>query len=131
MSMFHFDSFLSVVNSQESNIHEPECPVSWPLGGLCRYWHRFYAHSEYQQFDSCHVDLEWYRIVRKTPKGCWIDDCGKERFVLDVARRKWAYPTKELALDSWMRRKWKQIGHLERQLRGVKMALELMQTKPE
>jgi hypothetical protein len=53
-----------------------------------------------------------YEILRKTPKGCWIKiGYQTEKFILDGARRRWAYPTKELALDSYRIRKERQIRH--------------------
>jgi hypothetical protein len=53
-----------------------------------------------------------FEILRKTPKGCWIKTGYQtEKFVLDGARRRWAYPTRALALDSYRIRKERQIRH--------------------
>lgn len=64
------------------------------------------------------MSVDRYRILRRTPKGCWIEANGRkaERFVLDVAHRKFAYPTLELAMDSYRIRKRRQIQHLSAQL---------------
>lgn len=57
-----------------------------------------------------------YPVVKTTAKGVWIDVWGKHRFVLLDARKRWAYPTKELALNSFLIRRTKQVQlarHLE------------------
>lgn len=55
---------------------------------------------------SSHVFLESYPVIRRTPKGAWIDAglCSPHRFILDDATKRWAYPTKELAIESLYRR---------------------------
>lgn len=59
---------------------------------------------------------EVYRVVRLTPRGCWVSigyGCG-ERFIKNDARRKFAYPTKAEAIDSYMLRKDWQLFHCKR-----------------
>lgn len=51
------------------------------------------------------------RVARHTPKGVWLDEYGVEKFVLKDARRRYAYPTEALALDSYIERKKSQIQH--------------------
>lgn len=56
------------------------------------------------------------RVLYATPKGVWIawpwDVNGvNRRFVLLGDGRRFAYPTFEAALDSYRRRKQRQIGH--------------------
>lgn len=58
--------------------------------------------------------LARFRVLRRTPKGVWIDEYGVERFILNKARRRWAYPTIELAEDSYRQRKRWQIKHCKR-----------------
>lgn len=56
--------------------------------------------------------LSEFRVVRETPKGVVLDEYGYERFVLKEARKRFAYPTKQLALQSYLIRKDRQIGIL-------------------
>lgn len=62
-----------------------------------------------------------YRVVRRTPKGRWItptwnsDDTRFLKFVLDGLGRRHAYPTRELARESFIIRKRKEIQHCARQ----------------
>lgn len=65
------------------------------------------------------------RVLRTTPAGVWVDDWGKERFILSNARKRFAYPTKEEALVSFIARKTWQLKHLECQMDKVKQALEI------
>lgn len=66
------------------------------------YWYRF--------VDS---DQEWSRdpyemkfpVVRYTAKCVVLNWYGKEKFVLLDARKRFAYPTRELAMESYIRRK--------------------------
>ena len=69
---------------------------------------------------------EEYEVIRETAKGRWVQKKGqryptpKKHFVLDRARKKFAYPEKELAIDSLRHRaKWR-ISHLVRQLESAK-----------
>lgn len=50
-------------------------------------------------------------VARETAKCVVLDEYGKTRFVLKDARKRYAYPTKELALDSYIIRKQRQIQH--------------------
>lgn len=62
-----------------------------------------------------------FRVVRRTPKGCWItpawnaDDTRFLRFVLDGEGKRFAYPTRELARKSFIVRKQREIVHCSRQ----------------
>ena len=68
------------------------------------------------------VNLYSYPIIRKTPKGVWIDDYGKERFILLSAKKKFACQTKKEALESFIARKTQQIRILSNQLDQAKLA---------
>lgn len=54
----------------------------------------------------CHIPVK-----RETPKYVVLDEYGLERFVLKDARKRYAYPTQELALDSYIIRKQRQIQY--------------------
>ena len=50
-----------------------------------------------------------FPVVRKTPRGEFVlDDDGKERFIRGAAFKKFAYPTLEEALESFIARKREQ-----------------------
>lgn len=68
-----------------------------------------------------------YKVVRETAKGVWIDVYGKERFVLSGAIKRYAYPTKDEALHSFIKRKERQMKILQAQLERI--ATQLAATK--
>ena len=53
-------------------------------------------------------------VKRETDKCVVLDEYGHEKFVLKNARKRFAYPTKELALNSYIIRKRHQIVHAAR-----------------
>lgn len=92
------------------------------------------------QTEESYLDLDRYKVVKITPKGCWIVHeyefqyagvadhliCTK-KFILETSCRKFAWPTIEEAQNSFKIRKSRQIWHLERQLNKTKIALKLAQ----
>lgn len=76
------------------------------------------------------IEIEEYRVVKKTPKGAWIKRMpfkvgdavygdrygGKPRFVLDGAGRRFAYANLEDAIASYRRRKQVHVSRLETEL---------------
>ncbi len=80
---------------------------------------------------SCEVGCEEYEVFKRTAKGVWIRDkygCGYKKFVLNQARKRFAYPTKKQALESFIKRKKSQLKHLERGLRDTNYALQVALT---
>ena len=57
-----------------------------------------------------------FRVIRRTKAGAWLDVWGEEKFVLDGAGRRYAYPTEDAAWESFKIRKVRQRQHLEKQL---------------
>lgn len=86
----------------------------------------FYRYQE-SMFTSGSVGLvlHEYLVVSRTRRGTWIDVWGRKKFLLDGARKRYACPTKEEALESYRARKKKQIAILERQLEKARAALLL------
>lgn len=67
-----------------------------------------------------HMRCETFDIIKHTPKGVWLQIgpafFNEKKFVLKDARKRYAYPTKELAWESFkLRREWR-IIHLKNQL---------------
>lgn len=84
------------------------------------------------------IELQRYLVIRRTAKGAWInrnptimgfgiDRYGKARFVLDGEGKRFAHATQEQAMASFIRRKERQIGHLENQLIFARAALKGVQ----
>jgi len=96
-------------------------------------WYRYedtrHAHiDEYDNVVGTYVKLylRSYRVSKVTPKGVWLSYIfvgGVCRFVLLDARKRFAHPTKEQALESFKARKAKQIRILEKQLEHVRSAV--------
>lgn len=58
------------------------------------------------------IHFRQFPIKRETAKCVVIDEYGHDRFVLKKARKRYAYPTRELARQSFLIRKRKQRGYL-------------------
>lgn len=79
-------------------------------------------------FTHVRLHLSEHRVLKKTPQGVWVNYWGHHhdrKFVLTKARKKWACPSKEEALESFIARKKRQADHLERELAEVNEALEV------
>ena len=68
---------------------------------------------------EAHLYAGYFPVVKETPKGCWIDVYGKRKFVLNDSTKRYAYPTKELALQAFIARKRRQCGILRAQLKNA------------
>jgi hypothetical protein len=79
------------------------------------------------------VVLHKHEVARLTPACTFVRQgrLGRERRILDSAEKKWAYPTKELALKSFIRRKGLQVRYAEHELDVAKRALELARRMQE
>lgn len=85
---------------------------------------------EYPCFDepqnNMTVKLKSYKVISQTMKGYWISiPYGKKKFVLMGSGKRFAYETKEKALDNFIRRSKKSIAYSKMNLRNAEMALEL------
>jgi len=106
---------------------------------LYRYEHRNYAsvdpYDDYGTSSSfASLELKEYPILSYTPYGFWIEEypggryhfSGKcKRWVAINTRKQFAGITKEIALESFIKRKEKHIRIVEARLRLVKDALEI------
>lgn len=50
------------------------------------------------------LEVREFEVLKETPKGVWID-IGFKRFVLHDSKRQFASPTKEIALEKFLKRK--------------------------
>ena len=64
---------------------------------------------------SCYTDgnisicIKTYRIIKQTAKGVWIENYDSKKFVLLTGRKRFAYPTKEEAINSLKCTKQRQL----------------------
>ena len=65
-----------------------------------------------------------YPVLSETPKGVWIFAKGRKAFVLNKARKKYAYPTVEQAWEAFKHRKRRRIELLRIYLELEKAVLE-------
>lgn len=67
-----------------------------------------------------------YPVAKRTPCGVWLGTGrGTKRFALNQARKRFAYPTVEEALTSFLARKRSQINIVEGQLKRARRALAI------
>lgn len=72
-----------------------------------------------------HLQLQRLPVIKRTPKGVWVNDYGTKRFVLDRARKRYACPTPEEAVESLLARKRRRAAILRSQLSDTERAIEL------
>lgn len=71
------------------------------------------------------IQLRKFTVTKKTEKGVWVNNgYGMTKFILDNARKRYAYPTQALAWESFIARKEKQIRILKRQLLCAEICLK-------
>lgn len=79
-------------------------------------WYRYEVSNFYD--GSFSVNLYTFNVKKHTHKGVWLQMPypQKDKFVLNDARKRWAYPTKELAWESFQIRAARRTQHLDNQL---------------
>jgi len=107
-------------------------------------WYRYndVAYSTgYDEYRDCssgtriEVELTEYEVLRYTPKGAWINaspyrsatsfkHMKDEKFVLLSARKRFAHPTKEEAMTSFIARKKAQIRIYKARVKHAEEALK-------
>lgn len=84
---------------------------------------------------SCRVELVEYDMIKETPKGYWIgynlfrDTWFDKHFVLKDSKKKYAYPDKETALESFIIRKQRQIERCESDIGYARDSLAIAEYK--
>lgn len=115
--------------------HTPDDDIPSPKVGDT--WYRFedrrYANLDDDDFvvSQLAVELKELRVKKVTPKGvklvaacCWNRDWDIDlRFVLLDAKKRYAHPTKELALKSFVARKEAQVRIYQSRISDAKTAL--------
>ncbi len=95
-------------------------------------WHRFedvhYA-APVDEFDrpmgegTIKVEHREYEVLKETPKGVWLNIGFSKTFVRRDAKRQFASPTVEQALEKFLRRKERQLAILRARMRSVEVAI--------
>jgi hypothetical protein len=97
---------------------------------MTEFYYRYYDGNSYGEIS---INLEKFRVKRRTSKGVWIE-VGmypvKEKFILYNARVRYAYPTKELAEQSFRIRKEKQYGYIREALRRNMLVRKRLKQMP-
>lgn len=86
--------------------------------------------------------VDEYRLVRETPKGYWIIDADWYRGDADLteeykkwisksSRKRFAYPTKELALTNYIKRTARYLKILQTNITNAKIGYNLAQQEAE
>lgn len=87
----------------------------------------FYRYEERLIYDiGLRIYLQTYILDRETEKGYWIISKygGSRRWVSKTAKKRFAYPTKELAKQSFEARKKRQVEILTARLKNAQLALD-------
>lgn len=89
-----------------------------------------YRYDSYPRYDdTVEVAFETFYAVKRTRKGVWVQAYGYtknpqgHKFVLLSGTKRFAYPTKAEALESFIARKKRQIEYLNQHLANARMAL--------
>ncbi len=74
------------------------------------------------------IFIEAFPVMKKTKRGVWIALRFEERnrFVLNTARKRYAWPTVDEAIDSFLARKKQQYRILKAQLKRVEQVRNLV-----
>lgn len=91
---------------------------------------KFYRYDIDYGEREIYVVCRRFKLLRETPKGYWITIDSTyfyswKKWISKDSRKRYAYPTKEEALNSFIIRKKKQIKHCERDMRNAKTALSI------
>lgn len=89
---------------------------------MSEFWYRYYDRIE--MYGVSIVELK-IPVRRNTRVGVWLYDRSgaRERWCSMGARKSWAYPTKELAWQSFQIRKRKQLAYAQQHIERVEAAL--------
>lgn len=87
------------------------------------------------------VTIEKFKVIKATPKGYWVasqyspswltpEELIKRKYakwVSKTAHKRYCYPTMELAVASFKRRKWIQLGKLEHQIAQARFVVSRLE----
>lgn len=96
---------------------------------------KFYRYEDIREYyNTVRIRERIFYPIKETPKGYWISSdpryaertcpyyANRKRWVSKTSRKRYAYPTKEQAMESFVARKRRQVAILEGQLERAKVA---------
>lgn len=95
-------------------------------------WYRYQDVVQSPTFSEDHtpgelkVHLFAFFVLRRTPKGVWLNVDGESRFVRVDSKNQWASPTREKAMANFRARKQRQIAICLAQADRAQRALGLL-----
>ena len=75
-----------------------------------------------------HFNLRQFPVIKETPKGKWINEYGRKRWVGNDTLRRFAHPTVPEAYAAFLARKKKQRRILKSQLRDCEAQINMAET---
>lgn len=104
-----------------SKAFQPMSPHLVKIDEATKYCYRYDYHMELGVFQTpiTQVELRCFPVTKETPKGYWISVFGTRKWVSKTARKRYAYDTKEGALESFRIRTTRRISFLKRDLGTV------------
>lgn len=91
-------------------------------------------------YDECLLDIDdnsnvklrlsEYDVIRNTPKGYVIKVNYKEKWVPNDTKRRFAYPTKEEAMNNFVKRTQRSIWIMKHNIEFAKLALKEVENPP-
>lgn len=81
----------------------------------------------YYRYDASgsYLGLHEFNVIKTTNAGVWIQVFGQKKFILNGARKRYAYPTEPEALVSYYARKRKQVAILKANLERAEYQLKM------
>ena len=82
-------------------------------------------------FPNPKLELTTYDLLKETEKGYWIGNKGFsfKKWIPKKSKRRYAYPTKQEAMDNFITRTERRIKILQRTLDCCKIAISLAENK--
>ena len=91
-----------------------------------------YRYSDYIYGHDIKIRLEVFYTVKETPKGYWVISSyipdSKKRWVSKTSTKRYCYPTKEEAFNSYKIRKNRHLQHIRKQMDHVNVILSQIES---
>jgi hypothetical protein len=93
---------------------------------------KWYRVDYITSIDGTKLTIETAPVVKETPKGAWVGfsyDTGKPFFCLKGSGKRQYHETFELAVESFLSRKTRQLRILNTQISAIEMAIRLARSE--
>jgi|SRR5690554_1297699 len=104
---------------------------------------KLYRYEDALGYDALECRLVEFKVIRETEKGYWFVESWltnkafesmaerSKRWVSKDARKRYCYPSKDEAWESYVIRKQKHLAHLDRQHRWAEKRVSYLNNNPE